>query len=350
MTATLRSWVKRVQAAHTAVDVLGADDEHRKAHLREAVKVLHPDRYPEQAVKDQATAAMARLNELLAAEKRKASPEWSVTTRTTTYRLSGLAHTGTLANLYTCSVPGLEFRSDYKGFTVHLKLPRSPRDNDLMAAEATHLKKLAGHRRSGFVPELLESFRHRDPASGKDRRANVLLVPEVGWLSLAEIATRFPYGLDPRDLAWMWRRLFIALSLPHEEGIVHGGVVAEHVLIHPELHGLVLCGWGGSVDVGAKVPVLASSSAGYAPEILAKEPVTPATDIYMLHTMMGSLLPHTAPKQLRAFINGCTFDRPKARPSNSLSLLDEFDGLIERMWGPKTFREFVVPEPLVSTA
>ena len=41
----------------------------------------------------------------------------------------------------------------------------------------------------------------------------------------------------------MWRRLLTALGWAHRARLVHGAVFPEHVLIHPELHGLVLVDW-----------------------------------------------------------------------------------------------------------
>jgi hypothetical protein len=51
--------------------------------------------------------------------------------------------------------------------------------------------------------------------------------------ALTALAAGFPDGLDPRDAAWMRRRLLACLGWAHRARLVHGAVFPEHVLIHP---------------------------------------------------------------------------------------------------------------------
>ena len=71
--------------------------------------------------------------------------------------------------------------------------------------------------------------------------------------SLAQVHAAYPRGLDPRDAAWMWRRLLVALGTVHAAGVVHGAVLPDHVLIHPDLHD-TLIGWVIQDQVSAKHP------------------------------------------------------------------------------------------------
>jgi hypothetical protein len=56
-------------------------------------------------------------------------------------------------------------------------------------------------------------------------------------------------------MAWMFRRLLVALAIASEAGIVHGAPLPRHVLIHPETHGLVLVDWTAAVHTGLGVDV-----------------------------------------------------------------------------------------------
>ena len=56
----------------------------------------------------------------------------------------------------------------------------------------------------------MQSRRRQDPASGIQRCANVIGW-QPGFVSLAEVRTAFGAGVDPRDAAWMWRRLLVVL-------------------------------------------------------------------------------------------------------------------------------------------
>lgn len=325
-----------VLKAKTAAEVLGPNDEGRRNREKNAKMLLHPDRYFLISHLKLATPAFARLEELLYEEKQAKASVFEVVTKKTTYTVSGLAHAGSVGNLYDCKFP--KDREIQLGL---LKLPRSVRDNDLIISEAKFLKTIqdSGNSARVFFPRFEEAFKHRDRATRIDRAGHVTrAVP--GFVSLAEVLRAFPAGLDARDLAWIWRRMFIAITLLSDLEIVHGSVVPEHVLIRPVDHSVMVTGLTTSVSFGNTIKILGGDRKFFPPEVLNKEPVSAATDICMLCVTMGVVLRLDAPKQIRSFIKGCTFDRMKVRPQNPLILLDEFDDLLERLYGPRRFRVF----------
>lgn len=226
-----------------------------------------------------------------------------------------------------------------KGATL-VKVPRQPADNDLMAAEARALRALDGN---AYMPRLADSFTHED-ADRKRRTINVI-ERQDGFVSLVDVMRAYPDGLDPRDVAWMWRRLLTALGWAHRAGIVHGAVLAPHVLIHPGQHGLVLVDWCYSVAPGTPVPALVRREKdAYPPEVTAKEPAGPATDIYLATVLMRRLI-KDPPPALGRFADGCLYDAPRMRPQDAWGLLAEFDELLEDLYGPRRFRPFAMPAP-----
>ncbi|MDY7090476.1 MAG: molecular chaperone DnaJ, partial [Actinomycetota bacterium] len=120
------------------------------------------------------------------------------------------------------------------------KIPRDPADSDLMEAEAAALTKL---REQGdpkyrpYAPRLRDTYLHEDHER-KRRRINTV-ERLVGFVPLDQVKGK----RDPRDVAWMWRRLLVGLGWAHRAGVIHGAVLEEHVLIHPEQHGLALVDW-----------------------------------------------------------------------------------------------------------
>ncbi|MEV4256834.1 molecular chaperone DnaJ [Spirillospora sp. NPDC049652] len=237
--------------------------------------------------------------------------------------------------------------ADGRGRRVVVKMPRHPADNDLMSREEEALRTL---RRDGdrkfraYAPELVTAFRHRDPGTGETRRVNVL-APLDGFVTFAEIGAAHPDGLDPRDAAWMWRRLLVALGFAHQAGVVHGAVLPEHVLVHPGEHGLVLADWCYSVTrPGGRVPAMVGRHADlYAPEIPAREPAVPATDVFMASRCVARLMGRRAPAAMRRFVAGCVLPAPHRRPRDAWRLLAELDELLDRLYGPRTFRPFTMP-------
>jgi hypothetical protein len=225
--------VTAISGARSFSDLLAADSGAAAAVVtaghayRMLVKLVHPDVAPA-GRGPAATAAFARLAELWSERDGRL-----LTTKRATYRVGGPVASGDITELYAVD-----------GDAALLKLPRRPADNDLLEAEAAALRTLAAEGDPKFrpyAPRLVESFTHED--ADRARRTANIIARQRGFVPLAEVHAAYPGGLDPRDVAWMWRRLLTGLGWAHRAGLVHGAVLPEHVLIHPAEHGLVLVDW-----------------------------------------------------------------------------------------------------------
>jgi hypothetical protein len=307
-----------IETARGPGDLFGADAARA---YRRLAQLTHPDACPGDA---RAAAAFARLAALWRQRQDGPGP---------------VVARGDLANLYQVR-DGL------------LKLARDPADNDLMRAEATALTQLAdrvGAPWRAYFPKLVRAQRRQDPRSGVQRRANVI-ARLAGFRSLAEVRDAFPGGLDPRDTAWMWRRLLVAVGAAHRAGLVHGAVLPEHVMIHPAEHGLVLVDWCYSgpcySDAAPAVRVRAVVRRyldWYPPEVLAGEPAGQDLDLWLATRCMTELTGDRMPARMAAFARGCLLASPGRRPADAWLLLAEFDELLGRLYGPRTFRPFAMP-------
>jgi hypothetical protein len=312
---TTEEAISMIETAQSPADLFG-DDAPRRDYRRLA-RLTHPDT----SRGDPHAAAFDKLTTL-----------WR--RREGTSDLGRLVARGDIANLYA-SARGL------------LKLARRPADNDLLDREVTALTRLRNRgdeRYQAYVPRLLETQSHRDPDSGLVRRAN-LFGRLDGFRSLAEVRAAFPDGVDPRDAAWMWRRLLAGIGYAHRAGVVHAAVLPEHVMIHPGQHGLVLVDWCYSVtSPGDRVPAIVGRYQDwYPPELTATRAAHPGTDIYLAARCMTHLMGERAPRPLTAFAAGCTLVNPRRRPLDAWRLLAELDDVLERHYGPRTFRPFVLP-------
>ena len=307
-----------VEAARGPEDLFGADAARA---YRRLAQLTHPDTCPGDG---RAARAFARL----AALWRQHQDGHGM-----------LVARGDVANLYQVR-DGL------------LKLASDPADNDLMRAETIALAALRTRvepRFQAYFPELVRAQRRRDPGSGAERRANVI-ARLAGFRSLAEVREAFPGGLDPRDAAWMWRRLLVAMGAAHRARLIHGAVLPEHVMIHPGEHGLVLVDWcySGSCLSG-RAPALRVRTVvkryldWYPPEVLAGEPAGPDLDIWLATRCMTELVGPRMPARMAAFARGCLLASPGRRPTDAWALLAELDELLGRLYGPRTFRPFAMP-------
>ena len=228
-----------------------------------------------------------------------------------------------------------------------LKLVRDPADNDLMRREATALTHLATRvdsRLRAFFPRLAQVRRQRDPRSGAERQASVLGRLD-GFRTLAQVRSAFPGGIEPPDAAWMWRRLLAAIGTAHRAGIIHGAVLPEHVMIHPAEHGLVLVDWcySSTGAVGPLPAIVARYRDWYPGDVLAGHPAGPDVDIWLATRCMTDLIAGSVPPLMASFATGCTLANPRRRPADPWELLAEFDEVLDRLYGPRTFRPFTMP-------
>jgi len=311
--------------------------------IREAVRLLSTARYPADVFPDDPDQARKRYRQLAGL----LHPDRNPATEDVFAKLT------TLWNEYQNPAPSVIHGDIADLFPVPeglLKITRQPADNDLMAREAEALTRLHFsdlEKYQAFFPELISAGRQRDPATGNIRHVNTLRRLE-GFFTLEEVQRAYPAGLEPRDIAWIWRRVLTALGAAHSAGIIHGAVLLPHIMIHPADHGLVLVDWCySSSQKNMRIPaVVRKYKYCYAPEILNKEVPSPAADIYMAAKVMAALLGDPGKPgyyQLLAFAKGCMHQRPTWRPQQAWRLLKELDELLERIFGPPRFHPFAMP-------
>ena len=198
--------------------------------------------------------------------------------------------------------------------------------------------------------------------AGVDRHVNAFLpvtaergsLPAAEWFSLAEVRRAYPAGVDARQMAWIWRRLLIALGHAHDRDVVHGAVLPSHVLVHPDAHGMLLVDWCASVrrsGAGAtRIPALSTEyERWYPPSVLVGVPPTSAVDLEMGLRCMVSLLdgdpltgalPAAVPGPLRAHLQGTL---ATVHRTTAWRLYQDFSGLLATLWGQRRFVPFSMP-------
>ncbi|HEY7125316.1 MAG TPA: hypothetical protein VH540_15285 [Ktedonobacterales bacterium] len=375
MDAELQVTAQLIERAKVPEEVFGTLSGNQadalKGVYRRLSKVVHPDRYTDPDDRARADQAFRALQNLLEqAEERikygmygdgsasaAKTPPVLVRSKRRDYLVqSEVFAQGDLCNLYHCN-----FDLDGKALAGVFKVARDPEDNDLVSNEASILKHLAASKEyanyAPYAPRLVESFDYRDGHSPDARRANILALEPGDYYSLEEVRAYYPQGVNPKDMAWMWRRLLIALGFAQTSEVIHGAVLPAHILIQPENHGLVLIDWSYAVRESGTFETIPAISMAYEQwypaEVLARELPKPGTDLYMGAECMIYLLggdpvtgtiPDTVPTRIQTFLRGTALKGQAQRPQNALVLLDEFTGLCESLWGPRKFREFYMPK------
>jgi serine/threonine protein kinase len=350
MARTLNEMIHLMLRAIEPEDVFGIlgdePDEELRRQYRALALAAHPDHNP-----GQWTAANEAFRQLQgwyeAAQSKLAEGTYGTVERirATSGGRSYVGYrepiTGDLCDL---------FAARENGTPALLKVARSPRSNDLMAAESRALsridKELAGQPVRAHFPTLVESFLLRDTA-GNQRHVNVLR-PEQDVFSLAEVLRAYPQGLHPADAAWMFNRTLAALGTAHGIGLVHGAVLPTHLLIRPSDHNGILIDWCYSVAIGEPIKAISTPYADdYPPEVSARQGATPSTDLYMAARLMVRLLggsgiapPDSTPKPIQALLRACLIPAPARRHNDAWQVLEDFRTILGDLYGPPTFRPF----------
>jgi hypothetical protein len=271
-----------------------------------------------------------------------------------TYRVLTRLAVGSISSIYRCQT---EKAPDRIGI---FKIARDHRGNHAIENEAASLRELCRPAQSPFLPVLVDSFSNAGTPGEPPRFANVLAYdPQIKspdeLYTLNEVAAAYPNGLDAKDVAWIWRRILNVLGLCHASGYAHGAVLPEHVLIEPKDHKLVLIDWcfarpRSRWDQPAENVAIASMKKWYQWNYQPR-PASPALDIALAAHCMVYLLngggeaiqiPDTLDPALHRHFERC-MNLPQQHAPHAHQLLDQFDRLIEALWGSRHFRPLTLP-------
>lgn len=346
MTGEFRQAAGRVHDATSYHDVfLVADEQSIKTTYRRLARIIHPDKV---ASGDNAEASLVfdKLTQLYhQAEQAQRAGVFYDRASSLVFESANMRHEVSKSlDHYFDMTTGYRARSTKGGVATNsiIKVAQVPRDNELLAAEADALKLLAGAGKEhvGFFPQLLDSFAVAD---GRKRlRANAITWLD-GFVNLEEVRVRYPNGLHPLDMTWIWRRVLWALGGAHDIGVLHGALVPSNILIYPAMHGVVLADWCYSVlRSNGHYPqlkaVVGARRDWYQSDILKRQAPTTAHDIALAARSMQFLMGGMKMPNLmeRYFIRAARGDEIKS----AYEMLAQFDAVLERLGAPYYPRVF----------
>lgn len=301
----------------SAKKVFGADPEKRFIELS---CIAHPDRGGSPELFSLLNSSYESLTEKLELKSKKAS-----------YTLVG-----------TPSFDG-DLSSLYESGNLIVKLSKHPKANSVLEKEVKVIQELREPNTTfnSFLPDLIDSFPVKDKA-GVTLHASVFNRKE-NVFSIGEILTKYPSGLDVRDMAWMWNRIASVVGYLHSQGYIHTSIIPEHCLVKLDDHCGMIVGLAHCVKEGEKVSFLSNKYKGknyYPPELEGKDKVYKETDIYMLAKLGLSMVDSNTDTRIINFFNSCLFPNRIFRPDDAWSLHDDFNELLKSVVGKRSFRTF----------
>lgn len=321
--------IEQVEAARNHKELFPVPAETEK-HYRELAKQCHPDKYMgvDWPLQKRAHEAFAKLSSFYELATGKAKP--------TEVKIGKWIVEAPFEKGDHCDLHLLKHDPP-----AILKIARDAKDNDLLEREAKHLKLLHGDKNTANFKKYLPALYGTLTASG--RRANVLSQAE-GYMSLDQIRTQFHDGIEFRHVVWFMNRLLSCLGFIHRSGIIHGAVVPEHLLYHPDGHGMILVDWCYSVqfDSSEHIPCMITNRKSFYPWEVKKKTAYPSTDIYMAANSM-KFAAKTIPDRFKNFFKWCTAESPKVRPEDAWELQDLWVKLAEDQFGKPEYVRLELP-------
>lgn len=245
---------------------------------------------------------------------------------------------------------------------VVVKVCRDAATAAVTAREAANLRLLHASAAQGsyhftrLVPEIVASGDAVLP-DGDTRMAVVYRYKNGHDWTLADVIRDFPEGVDPQTMVWMWNRMLMLIEWVHGNGLVHGALVPEHVLIHPMYHAATFLDWAYAVREGGALAGAPASHAAFHPdEVRGGTAVTFETDIAMSARCMIAVLggdpatgdlPPSVPAPIADFVRlhaRCgTEKKGVVRYAEALQLHEAFGKVAEGVYGHRKYHPFAMP-------
>lgn len=233
---------------------------------------------------------------------------------------------------------------------VVIKLIRDLTDNSLMQKEIQILQRL--HETPSpqwkHLPLLLDSFKTNNGFNG-------LVLRRFNGYNLLQIREHWRYkdGVDRKHVVWILNRILSCIGYPHSIGTVHCNLEPSHFMVNGPMHNVCILDW----SYAAYLPSLTGDCFQVftpnfsAPEVLQKKPPIPASDIYSIGKTMIWLLggdvgtnkmPGSVEEELQSFLLSLVLESPLQRPQDAWKLHGQLIYLVEKLWGPRKFRPFLM--------
>jgi len=320
-----------------------------KKEFRRLSMLVHPDRNNGSVIAEQAFIRLVPLMEQAEYKMKKGtygnpnamSNSVNIKSKRGDYYIVDLIKEGDLTNVY-CAL-------DKNNIPVTVKVTRSPANNDLARNEANMLRQIVEKNKGlpalAHIPRLEDSFMLKDGSVQKNVNVFQGMEREDGWHSVQEIIEQNPDGIDLRDAAWMLNRLYGALLMAHQGGVVHAAVVPSHIMLHLPSHRGVLIDWSYAVNEGSPAKALSPEIERFIPpEVKKKEPLTYGTDLYMAAKVLLELVGGEGnlpayPPSVRGLFRACQL-APNKRISDVNEVYEGFSNVLQTLYGPRQFRPF----------
>ncbi len=229
---------------------------------------------------------------------------------------------------------------------VIIALAHSPESNHFVQRESRILDILHNNEVPQWkhLPLLLDRF-----AAGE--RLGVTFRKYSGQpLAQVSMHTLHRSGVDQKHMVWMLDRALSCLGYVHRQGVIHGKLNPETLLIQAGNHNVFITDWSSAAYKPALTGqrVVTEASVFTPREIIRQSKIGPWSDIYSLGKVMIWVLggdpatdwvPEHVAEPLRNELLHMVQGNPHKRPSDAWKLYEVFSEIKDGLW-PRKFLPF----------
>ena len=164
-------------------------------------------------------------------------------------------------------------------------------------------------------------------------------------------------AIEGEHCVWIFERLLAGLNYLHANGVIHGDIKPQNIIIQPDRHSAVLIDFGLSmIKPTAKDKNIGFTNYFSPPEQLLadRKPLIPETDLYslgmtMLYALSGKIIRKGDPwprmhSALKSFLQKLTQQDINSRPNwSNTNLIEEIQNVRLAAFGTKSSRGKVFP-------
>lgn len=332
--------IQEILNASSVQDLFGTDNVRvARTKYRRMMRTVHPDMFVDTHDKKVAQEAFSKLTlfwETLNGHGKRKVSDFSnvdytvVKTKKHEYKITPLRENP----VFQVSLG--EYDAGFKQAEVYIA--KNVNDSDLVDNAVAALKKIDSEVPADFrvfFPTLIEKFNYVD--TQKVSHPAYSLEYFSDFYTISEILQKYPNGLPPRQVAWIFRRMLVSVGNAHDLGLLHGAAGPDAFFVHPAYHGVVLNNWEYSQPLGDSLIAIPESLRSWYPdEVFQKKAMDHRLDIAFVAKTGEKLLGTHDFKPFKAFFKGCQLS---SVPS-AADLLGEFDQLMDNLFGPRKYVTF----------
>lgn len=306
-----------------------------KKEYRMLLKQTHPDMHPGAA--DKAQKAFVHVNYIWTHKPTATQPE-GTKPQPPSNTISTKKHEYFITRTETPVNNIITYQTVYDSISkATIYLANHPKVSELLLSGTKNLKTIKTsipEMYHEYFPETIDVFRLNTNGT---KLAGTVHEDLSEYYTLREVINAYPKGVDGKDLAWMYRRMLVAVGNTHDAGYTHNAPTLDSFILHPETHLVKLINWQFSTPAGTKPPMTTSETKpilGDPPESSVKNDIT-----ITAATASKLVNPKLTHPRIVKHLNAIQ----KYPTGTAKEALREFDELIYELWGPRKFHRFTMP-------